>query len=73
MGSLFGGPAPAPIIRAPIREVEKPTTTTLDPDHGEAVAKARRKRLALKKRSSRSNLRVRLSTPHTKGRQGISL
>ena len=62
MGGLFGSP-PTPTIAAPIKEVEKPKTTTLDPDHGEAVSKARQKRLALSKRSSRSNLRTRLSTP----------
>lgn len=70
---IFGGAAPTPVIRAPIKEDEKPKTTTLDPNHGEAVAKARRKRLALKKRGSRSNLRVRLSTPNTTGRQGIRI
>lgn len=72
MGGLFGSP-PTPTIAAPIKEVEKPKTTTLDPDHGEAVAKARQKRLALSKRSSRSNLRTRLSTPGTQTRTGIAI
>ncbi len=73
MGALFGGAKPAPIVRAPIREVEGPKTTTLDPDHGEAVAEARRTRLTLKKRSSRGNLITQLAIPNTDVRQGVTI
>ena len=59
---LFGGSDPAPIISTPIAPVEGPKTNTLDPNHGEGVEAARRKRLALSSRSSRSNLRIKLAT-----------
>ena len=74
MCKLFGGGAvPAPIIRAPIRDVEGPKTTTVDPNHGDAVGAAKRRRAALSKRSSRSNLRVNLATTNTDTRQGVQI
>ena len=72
MGGLFGSP-PTPTVAAPIREVEKPKTTKLDPDHGEAVGEAKRKRESISKRASRTNLRTRLSTPGLDTRTGIAI
>ena len=72
MGFLFGK-APTPVIAAPIKEVEKPKTTELDPDHGAAIAEAKRKRIALAARSSRSNLRTQLATPGADVRQGSTI
>lgn len=73
MAGLFGGGQPAPIIRTPITPVEKPSTSSLDPDMDEGVAEARKKRIALKNQHGRSHLRTNLSIVSGPQRTGIKV
>jgi hypothetical protein len=73
MGGLFGG-APAPAVRAPIKDVEEPRkSSAFDPDEDEKRAAAARKKIALKSANNRTNLRTSNITAGGSTRQSISI
>ena len=64
---------PTPIVNTPIKEVEPPKTTSLDPDHGESVGNTKRQREAISKRAGRNKLKIGLRTTSDVVRTGISI
>ena len=73
MGGLFGG-APAPTVKAPIKEVEEQRkSSAFDPDEDEKRAAAARKKIALKSANNRTNLRTSSINSGGSTRQNISI
>jgi len=70
MGGIFGGKPKAP---PPPPEVKKDIKTKVDPDRGEQLAEAARKRREIMTRRGRSKLRTSTDSPGGVTRGGTSI
>lgn len=73
--ALYGGSSGNTIVGpgAPVRQDDPTASKGLDPNRSDAVAEARRRRLALSRRKGRSALRVDLADDSTQTRSGVSI
>lgn len=71
-GGLLGGGRPEPQVQQP-QPVRAAPKTDVDPNRSEGVAEARRRRLALAKRTGRSGLRTDLTQGSSTTRSGINI